>query len=66
MVKKLLVASAAAFAASYVIERWVIKGGPDDPDGFIMNDPTGIGLDDAARAVGTGLAVLFALKWAGS
>lgn len=66
MLKKLMFATAAAFVASYVIERWVIKANADDPDGFILNDPTGIGLDDVARAAGTSAAVLFALKWAGS
>lgn len=52
------VGSAGVLAGEYVAEKWVLKDGPDDPDGFIQMED-GFGLDEIARGV-----TVFVVTWA--
>jgi hypothetical protein len=48
--KGLLVLVGAGIVGNMIAEKFLLKGGPDDPTGFI-EVAEGFGMDDVARAV---------------
>jgi hypothetical protein len=62
--KGLLIVFVLALLGNYLVERFVIKDPNDEADtGFIEARP-GFGLDDAARAGGLALVIVFGGKLA--
>lgn len=60
--KGILVLFVLAFAANWLVERFVLKDPADEQDtGFVLQKP-GLGWDDAARALGVALVVHFGGK----
>jgi hypothetical protein len=59
MLRGILILFILAFAANWAIEKWVLKDPADANDtGFIPQSP-GLGLDDAARALGVAVVCFF-------
>lgn len=62
--KGLLVVFGAAIVGNIVAEKFLLKAGPDDPDGFIeVKD--GFGMDDAARGATIAAFAFLARKFLG-
>lgn len=62
MFKGLLIVAGGAFLGNMLAEKWVLKSGPGDPDGFV-EVADGIGADDLARAVTIALSVWLIQKF---
>lgn len=57
----ILVGAGGVLAGEFVAEKFVLKNGDDDPDGFILMTP-GFGLDEIARGVTVFLVTFMVLK----
>lgn len=60
----LAIGGAGVLAGEFVAEKFVLKNGEDDPDGFILMQD-GFGLDEIARGVTVFLVTWYVLKLAG-
>lgn len=62
--KGLLVLVGAAIVGNMLAEKFLLKAGPDDPDGFI-EVKEGLGLDDLARGGAIAAVAYLARKFIG-
>lgn len=63
-VKGFVVLIGAAIVGNMVAEKFLLKAGPDDPDGFIEVKP-GLGLDDVARGAAIAGVYMVAKRFLG-